>query len=180
MKFGSALAAVVASLALVAAGCGGDDSSEASATDQWAEDFCAAITTWTNSLRESTDDLRSLSSLSRDDFEQSGEDIRTATETFRDDLRELGRPETESGEEAEQAIDEFADTLESDSAEIESTISGVSGITDLPQAAQDITASLSSMNEAFSSMIETVREGDAQGELETSLENADACDDLGD
>ena len=36
------------------------------------------------------------------------------------------------------------------------------------------------MNEAFSSMIETVREGDAQGELETSLENADACDDLGD
>ena len=98
MKFGSALAAVVASLALVAAGCGGDDSSEASATDQWAEDFCAAITTWTNSLRESTDDLRSLSSLSSDDFEQAGEDIRTATETFRCGfLKVQGQAATEEG-----------------------------------------------------------------------------------
>jgi hypothetical protein len=173
----TALAGIVVSLALVAAGCGGDDS--ASATDQWADGFCTAITTWTGAITDATDELRSLSSLSQESFEQAAGDIRTATSTFGDDLRALGAPETESGEEAQQAIEEFATGLEDDSAEIQSAIQGVSGITDLPGAVQEITAALTSMNEAFQSMMKTIREGDAADELETAFEDADACDEIG-
>jgi methyl-accepting chemotaxis protein len=171
---------VVASLALVGAGCGDDDEPAASATDEWAEGFCGAITTWAESLEQATDELRALSSLSRDGFEQAAEDIRTATGDFADDLQALGTPETESGEEARQAVDDFATTLDEDSADIETAVEGVSGITEIPAAVTDITAALSSMNAAFSSMLKTIREGDAAGELETAFEDADSCVDLGD
>jgi hypothetical protein len=179
VKLAAALALLVASLALVAAGCGGDDEASADPTAEWAEGFCTAITTWTDSITEATDELRSLSSLNRDSFEQAGEDIRTATQAFGDDLRALGSPETESGDEAKQAIDDFATTLDEDSADIETAIQDVSGITDIPGAVQDITASLSSMNAAFSTMLKAIRTGDAQDELQTAFENADACDDIG-
>jgi hypothetical protein len=178
VRAASALAVLVASLALVAAGCGGGDEEE-SATDQWAEGFCTSITTWTDSIKEATDELRSLSSLSSDSFEQAAEDIRTATTQFGDDLRALGAPETESGQDAKQAIDDFATTLDEDSADIETSIKDVSGITDIPGAVQDITASLSSMNEAFSTMLSAIRTDDAQDELQSAFENAEACDDLG-
>jgi len=179
VKRASALALLVASLALVAAGCGGDDEASADPTAAWAEGFCSAITTWTDSITDATDELRSLSSLDRDSFEQAAEDIRSATSDFGDDLRSLGSPETESGDEAKQAIDDFATTLDEDSADIEASIQDVSGITDLPGAVQDITTSLSSMNAAFSTMLKAIRTGDAQDELQTAFENADACDDVG-
>lgn len=174
------LALLVVSLALVAAGCGGgDDEASANPTAAWAEGFCSAITTWTGSITDATDELRSLSSLSRESFEQAGEDIRTATNQFGDDLRALGAPETDSGEEAQQAVDDFATTIDEDSADIESTIQDVSGITDIPKAVQDITASLSSMQAAFSAMLKAIRTDDAKNELDTAFENADACDDIG-
>ena len=56
-----ALAACFASFALFAAGCGGDDESssqtttEAStgaSTDEWADSFCSALTTWKNDLEK--------------------------------------------------------------------------------------------------------------------------------
>lgn len=175
------LAIIAAALALVATGCGGgDDEPEASATDEWAEGFCGAITTWAESLEQATDELRSFNSLSRDAFEQAAEDIRTATGDFADDLQALGTPDTESGEEAKQAVDDFATTLEEDSADIETAVEGVSGVTSIPAAVTDITAALSSMNAAFSSMLRTIRKGDAAGELKTAFEDADACVDLGD
>jgi hypothetical protein len=177
MRSALALLGVVCSLALVAASCGGDDS--ASATDEWASGFCTAITDWTSAITDSTDELRSLSSLSQENFEDAATDIRTATSDFGDDLRALGAPETESGDEAQQAIEEFATAIEDDSAEIQTTIQDVSGIGDIPDAVQEITAALSSMNEAFQSMMKTIREGDAADELETAFEDADACDEIG-
>lgn len=179
MKVAPTLALLVASLALVATGCGGDDEASADPTAEWAQGFCTAITTWTDSITGATDELRSLSSLNRDSFEQASEDIRAATSDFGDDLRALGSPETESGEEAKQAIDDFATTLDEDSADIEAAVQDVSGITGIPGAVQDITASLSSMNAAFSTMLSAIRTGDAQDELQTAFENADACDDIG-
>ncbi|MGH3077491.1 MAG: hypothetical protein ACRDPZ_04840 [Gaiellaceae bacterium] len=178
MRLAAALAVFVISLALVAAGCGGDDESAQSAADEWAEGLCTTITTWQDSVREVTDGLDDLSSLSQERFEQARDDIEGATETFRDDLSSLGTPETESGEEARQAVDDFSSTLESESADIEETIDGISGIADLPVVAQDIAASLSSVYSALSTMLASIRTGDAQDELESAFDNADACDDV--
>ena len=168
---------LVASLALVAAGCGGGNKpSTTSATVEWANGFCTAITSWTDALKTAGDALGT--SPSKEGLEQAADDVRTATEKLVDDLRALGAPETESGEETRQAIDELATTLEGDLSEIEDAAAGVSGLIDLPGAITTIGSALSSMGTAFSSTIQTIEDADAKGELEDAFDQADACGEI--
>ena len=173
------LVALVSVLALPAAGCGGgDDEPTTTATDEWADELCTAITTWRDSLQQTGEGLQSLSSLSRDSLDEAADDVRAATDTLGDEVRALGAPDTESGDEAKQAVEDFSSTVDSESADIEETIDGVSGITDVPAAAQDVSASLSSMYAALSTMLASIRTGDAQDELESAFESSAACDEI--
>jgi hypothetical protein len=171
-------AAAVAALALIAAGCGGDESPTASAADEWADEFCTAITTWTDSLQNVTDQFSSASALSRDGLQDAANDVQSSTETLVDDLRGLGRPETESGTAVESSVDELTTTLETEVANIESAAQGASGLTEIPSAISSITTSLSAMATAFASTLDTIESEDAQGELRTALEDSPACADL--
>ena len=172
------VAAAVAALALAAAGCGGDESPTASATDEWADGFCTAITTWTDSLQSVTDQFSSASALSQDGLEDAANDVQSSTETLVDDLRGLGRPETESGDAVESSVDELSTTLESEVANIESAAQGASGLTEIPGAITSITASLAAMSTAFSSTLQTIESADADAELRTALEDSPACADI--
>lgn len=172
------VAAAVVALALIAAGCGGDESPSASATEEWADDFCTAITTWTDSLQSVTDRFSSASALSRDGLQDAANDLQGSTETLVDDLRGLGRPETESGDAVRSSVDELTTTLESEVANIESAAEGASGLTEIPSAVSSITTSLSAMATAFASTLDTIESADAQGELRTALEDSPACADL--
>jgi len=172
-----AIVACVASVASVGAGCGGDEST-VSPTVEWADGFCTAITSWTNALEEVTGELSDPSSLSQEGLEAAASDVGAATRQLVDDLRSLGAPETESGEETEQALDELATTLEDDLTGIEDAAEGVSSLTDLPSAITSITAAFASMGTAFASTLQTIESGDAKGELEDAFEQAGTCDEL--
>jgi hypothetical protein len=171
------LASGIAALALLAAGCGGDESS-ASPTEEWAEGFCTAITTWTDSLRSTTEQFSNASSLSSEALTDAGNDVKSSTETLVDDLRALGPPETESGEEVQTSIDELSTTLESEVAKIETAVEDASGLAELPNAISAITTSLSAMATAFSTTLQTIESADAQGELKTALEDSPTCADI--
>ena len=172
------MAAAVVALALIAAGCGGDESPAASATDEWADGFCTAITTWTDSLQSVTDEFSSGSALSKEGLENAANDVQSSTETLVDDLRGLGRPETESGEAVETSVDELSTTLETEVANIESAAQEASGLTEIPSAITSITASLSAMSTAFSSTLQTIESADTENELRTALEDSPACSDI--
>lgn len=172
------VAAAVVALALIAAGCGGDESPSASATDEWADGFCTAITTWTDSLQSVTDQFSSGSALSREGLENAANDVQSSTETLVDDLRGLGRPETQSGNAVESSVEELSTTLETEVANIESAAQGASGLTEIPSAITSITASLSAMSTAFSSTLQTIESADVDDELRTALEDSPACDDI--
>lgn len=167
-------AVAVAAFVLAAAGCGGESSS-ASPTDEWAEGFCTAITTWTDSITGVTEQFSSPSSLTSEGLTEATNDVKSSTETLVDDLRALGAPDTESGEEVRTSIDELSNTLESEAAKIESAAEGVSGLAELPSAITSITTSLSAMSTAFSSTLQTAESADATGELRTALEDSPAC-----
>ena len=173
--------ALVLALALLAVGCGGDDgdSGSATATADWAEGYCAAITDWANELKLATDQLRDFKSLSQENFQQAGEDIDSATEAFTAELRGLGAPDTQSGEEARQVVETFVTAAEADRVAIESTVENVSGVAGISKAVVSITASLTSMNKAFTTMVSSLRKIDPEKELQSALEDADSCDDLG-
>ena len=169
----------VAALALLVAGCGGsDESSSASPTEEWADGFCTAITTWTDSLQSVTEQFSSPSSLSTDGLNDAASDIKSSTETLVDDLRGLGAPDTESGQAVQDSLDELSTTLENEVADIESAADGVSGLTGLPSAISSITTSLAAMGTAFASTLQALESADVKGELQTALEDSPACADI--
>jgi hypothetical protein len=170
-----ALAGAVLALVGIAAGCGGDDSSDEDPTAAWASGFCSAITDWTDELQSVTSEFSDTSNLSEEGLQSAAEDVRSATDVLVDDLRDLGAPETESGDEVENSLNEFSDTLESETAEIEDTAQGVSSLTDLPAAITTITSSLSAMATSFSNALTAIQNADVGGELQTALEDSPEC-----
>lgn len=178
MRTLTALSAFVAALALVAAGCGGDDGAsgaEANPADAWAAGFCSAITGWTDDLQTITSQFSDTSNLSQDGLQTAADDVRDATDTLVDDLKGLGAPDTESGQEIRSSIDSLSATLEAESGEITDAVDGISGITGIPSAVTSITASLSAMGTAFSETLQTIDNADAKGELQSALEDSPEC-----
>lgn len=174
------LLALALGLALVAAGCGGDDEEAATETPtaEWAEGFCAAIVGWLAELETATGDLREYRSLSQEAFDQAGTDIRSSTEDLTAELRALGAPETESGEEARQAVETFATAAEAGLADIEQAVDDVFGGMKIADAIVPVTAALTSINEAYNTMFESLRKLEQKKELQDALKDAESCDAL--
>lgn len=170
-----ALAGAVLALVGVAAGCGGDDDGEADSTAAWASSFCSAITDWSDELEGVTSEFSDTSNLSQEGIRSAADDVRGSTEGLVDDLRGLGAPPTDSGEEIRTALESLSDTLDTESSQIQETADGVSGLTDLPNAITEITASLSAMGTAFSSALSTVQDADVGGEVQAALEDSPEC-----
>jgi ABC-type glycerol-3-phosphate transport system substrate-binding protein len=99
----SGLLAVGVTAVALAAGCGGDDDSGSSATTDWANGVCEAISTWGDSVESTGESLRS-GATNADDLREAVDEFEQATQTFVDDLRKLGKPDTEAGDKAQEEI----------------------------------------------------------------------------
>lgn len=173
-----ALLALVASLAFVASGCGGDDEASGSA-DEWAEEFCSSVQDWMDELQRIGDDLADAS-LSADSLRESAEEADAATDDFVERLRDLGAPETESENAVEEEVDELADVVEQEREEIRDSVDDIEGLGDAADALGRVGASIAAMGGAAEQTLESIDEADATGELETAIDNAESCDELRD
>jgi hypothetical protein len=171
------LAACLLSLALLAAGCGGDDGSSSTA-DEWADDFCSALTTYTDDLAAIAEPLTDVSSLSEDNLQEAAADAQDATETFAEDIRSLGTPDIPSGDQVDGAIEGLATELDSGALELEAAVADVSSDADVPAALGTVTTTLSELGREVGSALQTIEDADTSGELETAFENSESCGDL--
>jgi hypothetical protein len=173
--FGIGLAVLVVSLALVSAGCGGDES-ETSATAEWADSFCSAVTAWTSELEQIGQTVSS--SLTAESLEEAADDVSTATDDFVEEVRGLGAPETESGEAIEDAVQEFTDAAESEKGEVEDAIEDVTDASDVAGALAVVGSSLQTMATALQTMFESFEDADVGGDLETAFEETPSCESI--
>jgi uncharacterized phage infection (PIP) family protein YhgE len=167
------LVVLVASLALVSTGCGGDDEPEASTTQEWAESFCTAITSWRDELQEIQQSV--TSSLTTESLEQAADDVEQATDDFVEEVRGLGGPETESGQAIEDSVQEFTDTAEAEKTQVIEAVEEVTDVTDIAGALAVVGSSLQAMATALQSMFDAFENEDVGGELETAFDEAPAC-----
>jgi hypothetical protein len=165
--------AALLALAL-AAGCGGDGGGGSSATD-WADDLCASITEWTQSVEETSDSLR-RGELSESALREAAEEFQAATEEFVDDVRGLGAPDLESGEEAKDAIGRLADSVEENAAKIDDATQANGG--NLGETVAAVTEALAAMGQQLAATFTALEEADPGGELEEAFRDADSCDEL--
>jgi len=176
MRTRLAFAAAVLAVASLAAGCGSDDS-ETSSAEEWAGSVCTAVSTWTDSLRESLGSI-TAGNVSEDALRSAADDAKSATDTLVDDLRGLGKPDTEAGEQAQSSVEQLADDLREQADKIESAANDASGVSGVLGAVSTVTGALGQMSTAVSSTVSDLEKLDAQGELRQAFENAAPCQDL--
>lgn len=173
-----ATATATAVLAVAAAGCGGSSTPEATPASDWADGFCTAATTWTDSLKGVRDQFTDLSSFSKDGLQNAVDDVQAANETFAGEVKALGTPDTAAGAEVKSSLDDLQTTLEDELTSIQTTVDETSGITEIPGAVKEVAASLSTMSTQFSSTLTTIEDADPQGELKAAIQGSPACADI--
>jgi hypothetical protein len=171
-----ALLAVLVALAAVAGGCGGgsSDSSSGTSAEDWANDFCGAISTWTTSIQDAVKPLQS-GNVSKDSLQSATSDMKDATSTFVDDVKGLGAPDTEGGQKAKESLDNLADELSQGIDDIKETADSVSGVQGAVTAISSIQTSVQKMGTDAQSAMSDVEDADVKGELEEALKNAPNC-----
>lgn len=174
------VAAGIAALAVVAAGCGGSSSdtttTTAASASEWANGLCSAVATWEDSFKSATEQV--TSSPSKESLQTAANDVEAATQTLIDDVKNLGAPDTQSGQDVKTSVDDLTTTLQTQVDAIKTSIDNASGVSGLVSAATDIGASLKTMNSAISSTISTIENADAQGELKDALQSSPDCQSL--
>jgi gas vesicle protein len=168
--------AVAMVAAFSVAGCGGDDSGGSSTTD-WANGVCDAISTWGDSVTKTGESLRS-GVTKADDLRDALDDLEQATQTFVDDLRSLGKPDTEAGQNAQDALDKLADDVDENVSKMQDAAKDASGVQGTVAAATAVSATLAAMGQQLSSTFAELEQADVQGELDQAFRDADSCDEL--
>jgi hypothetical protein len=175
----SAVAIVVAVVALALAGCGSSDDGN-DATQAWADGLCSSLQSWTESVQSAGTTLQDTSALSPESVGGALESVIDATSTLADDVKALGRPEIESAQQAEETVNGLADSLQTDANTLQQSLDDAdeAGLTGLLEELSTITATLGSMASAVGQAFTDLQELDVQGELESAFTDADSCADF--
>jgi len=170
--------APLALVVVLVAGCGGGGGSSSSSpsAQDWANGLCSAITTWSDSVKTAGESLKG-GNLSEGDLKKSSSEIKAATNTFADDLKGLGKPNTDAGQKAKDAIDQLASQITKDVDTLQKAVDDAAGqgAKGAVSAAGSIATSLSTMSTQIASAASTLQQADTKGELEKGFRNAPAC-----
>src|SRR3954470_6128052 len=179
MKLALAPLAPLALAVVLVAGCGGGGSSSSGSSPSpkdWADGLCSAITTWSTSVQQAGQKLKG-GNLSKDDLKTTTTQITDATATFADDLKGLGKPDTDAGQKAKDAIDELSTQVSDDVDKLQKTVNDAvgSGAKGAVAAASGIATTLSTMSTQIAAASTKLQQADAKGELEQGFKDAPAC-----
>jgi hypothetical protein len=149
---------------------------ESSAAQDWANSLCQAVTSWNNAITAAGASLKD--DPTEESLESAAEEIQRATEALADDLKGLGAPDTESGQQAKESVDELATGLDQGVDQIRSAVDEASGVSGALTAISAVSTTLVSMGDQVSSTVQRLEESDAQGELADAFRQAGACSGL--
>ena len=165
--------ALILVLALVAAGCGSKKSSDSSSTADWVSGVCTSITTWKNSVTAAGESLQG-GDLSKASLQSAADDAKEATDTLESDLKGLGKPDTESGQQAKDLVDQLATDLNADIDSLKQTADNASGLGVIAAAAAAATT-LGTMRTQLTTTLDSLQQLDTKGELQSAFEQSSAC-----
>ena len=170
-------AALVVGIAILAAGCGSDDDSQASDPTQWADGVCTAISTWQHDMTEAADTLKS--DPSSNGFNQAAEEARASTTTLVETVQGLGAPDTDSGEKARTTVETLTNEFQSGVDTVQGAIDDADGVQGLLNSVSTVTAEISKMTSQLSSSLNDLSSlGQVDDELRQAFDDASSCDGL--
>jgi hypothetical protein len=169
------LAVLCGALALLAAGCGGEDS----ASKQWADDFCTSVGDWRDEVEEAASELADPGSIDEQTLDEAVRKAVAATDDLLADLGQLGPPQTDAGEEIEQQLNDLEDVLRARASQTRKALEQpASSVSDAFARLATIAGQLADSAQAVEQTIARIRRLDPAGELEQALRQSDACEGL--
>jgi hypothetical protein len=165
------LAAVLLSLVVLAAGCG--KSKPKTATD-WANGVCSAVSTWTTSLGDAADSLKN-GNVTKDSVKSAANDAQDATDELRSDLKKLGKPNTDSGGEAQDTVNQLSDQINDGVSTIEDTVKNVSSLSGVLSAVTTVSSTLTTMKNEVTAAYQKLSSLNPGGELQQAFQQAPDC-----
>ena len=170
-------AAVVLTLALVAAGCGGSKS-DTTPTEKWAGDLCSAVNTWRTSITSIVSSVQQ-NGVTKDSLKNALDQAKSDTKKLTDDLKSLGRPNTEAGDEAQADVDQLATELDDGLAKVGDAVDNASGTQGMLSAVSVIGGTLSTMAQQFRTTLTALEGlGEGQKEIKQAFQTVPACKEL--
>ena len=168
-------------LAVLAAGCGGGDASTG-VEEAWANEVCASVTGWrteVQTIAQEAADAITEPGATREDLEGAIREGLDATERLLQDLRGSIPPDTDGGDEARAAIDEFLDTVSAANDEIETAIAALPEGAGLAEVVTELSGLALTLQTTVASGQALVTElTEIGGAMKGAFENADACQEL--
>ena len=157
---------------MLAAGCGGDDSS----AEAWADDFCTVVEDWRERVQDAAAQLAEPTTLSEEQLDDSIRQAVAASDDLLADLGELGLPDVEARDEIERELDHLESVLRERAANARAGIDQPAGslseaLARLAALSRELSASAASIEETVAKL----RELDPAGELRQALQSSDGC-----
>ncbi len=165
----AALLAVVALTAPVLAGCGGSDES---ATEEWAGSVCSELSSWVSGVEGAIQSLTEGGIPDEEAVTDAVDDVRGSTEDLTNGLQDLGRPETEAGDQAQAEVEQLGSELQEQLDEVEQAVEGPLGV----ETISAVTGAISAAAAAVSSAFESLQSLDGGDELRDAFESSGDCD----
>lgn len=170
------LGAAVFLSAMTLSACGGDNGDETVSPSEWANSLCTDVGQWRSSLQTVRTSFKG--NLTPENAQDAADQVGDATETLIGDLKDLGKPDTQSGQEASDDVDELSDELQKGSDQIQRAADEVSSAADIPAAAATIAATATQVSSEVKSTLTNLQQLDPQGELKTAIQQSSACQSL--
>lgn len=167
-----AVLVVACCFAVLAAGCGGDDSS----AEGWADDFCTAVEDWRERVQDASGRLAEPKTFSEEELDDAIHQAVAAYDDFLADLGKLGLPDVQARDEIGQELDHLESVLRERAANARAGVDQPAG--SLSEALGRLAALSRELSASAASIEETVaklRGLDPAGELKQALESSDAC-----
>ena len=173
----AAAASLVAVLSVAGAGCGGDDQSGA---EQWADSVCNDLNTWAESMTTTISGVMSQGlGVTSNDLRAAANQASSATTRLVDDLREIGPPDTESGEAAQQQLQQVGDSIEQHATKARNLAeSGSTSGAELVATARSVLVEIGAAADEVKSALSSLQQ--AGEDIRSGIEASDACSQLRD
>ena len=147
-------------------------------TKEWANEVCSDISSWINSVEDTTVVARRCG-FPRDAASDASNGIADATDTLVSDLDDLGTPTTKNAQKLKKTLQQLEDQLEQDTETIEDALSDP-GTTTLEVASTFaiIGTTVQHAIDQLKSAGETLKGLGANKEIQKAFESASACKSL--
>jgi hypothetical protein len=90
-------------------------------------------------------------------------------------VRSAGKPDTQSGDQAKQALDTLGTQLDDGVTQMQDAVDGVSTVNEALAAVSAVSGTLATMGTQVKSTVDDLRTLDANGELQSAFDEAGAC-----